>query len=94
MRNRSRDVGMTMMRNRKRVARTRDDNGRDRMNEGTPTARMSTRPRGNGQQTRRATMTKGKPHNQDDLSTPHSTTASDCSQGGKRVLRDNQKDGA
>jgi hypothetical protein len=93
-RNRSRDAEMTTMRNRKRAARTRDNDGRDRTNEGTPTAWTSTRPRENGQQTRRAITTKGKPHAQDNPSTPHSITVSDCSQGRKQVLRDDQKDGA
>jgi hypothetical protein len=42
------------MRSRKRVARTRDDNGRDRRNKGTTTAWTRMR------------MTKGRPDAQDD----------------------------
>ena len=64
----ARDVGMTMMRTRKRVLRTRDPDGRDRTNEGTTMA--WTRTRGKGQRTKRVTMTRGRPHIQDDLSTP------------------------
>jgi hypothetical protein len=56
---------MTTMMNRKRAVRTRDDDGRDRMNKGTPMAWMRMRTRGKGQQTRRAMTTKGKLDTQD-----------------------------
>ena len=59
-----------MTRNTNRAARTRDNSGRDRTNQGTPTAWTRTRTRGKGQWTRRATTTKGKPDTQDDLRIP------------------------